>query len=324
MGNFLMFCIGLFFSIKGRDMSYYIPLYGSESMALKGVSKEMEVVGWTDVPEKVRDLLLRNDSNIPESVAVTDNPNEIISTELNVLSFIFGKPYFVHQWANESTRCGFSPSYSITNESPRKQINDGDLEDFLKIAFPLSHKAEIQRILSYYYEIKFRTSSVQVKIITLVSLLEYIVSTHSFEKEEVIGKDWIKNSINSFIEETVRIGYFSNVAEAKDSGKVGLLRTSLGNINEQSMKTKIMVVCEKCGLNVNIGMLRDIYKVRNDWIHGGSADDMDYMVKAYAQLKQIVEMMIMYEITGRNEKYQWFMVPFSDKNEIIKWERFYE
>lgn len=140
----------------------------------------------------------------------------------------------------------------------------------------------------------------------------------------MIGEDWKKKTTDSFVEETLRTGYFSNVANAKQSGKFNLLRTSLGNINEQSMKDKIMVVCEECGLNVNMDMLNDIYKARNNWIHGGSADDINFMVKAYDPLKLIVEMMIMYEITGRNEKYQRFMVPFTDKNEIVKWERFYE
>lgn len=168
-------------------MNYYIPLYGSEQIVLRRISEKMEIVEWTDVPEKAKNLLLRYDDNIPESVAVTGDPNEIIATELIVLSFIFGKPYFVHQWANESTQCRISTRYLITIENPHKQINIEDLESFLKIAFPLSHKAEIQRILSYYYEIKFRTSSIEVKIITLTSLLEFIVSTHSFEKEK---SDW--------------------------------------------------------------------------------------------------------------------------------------
>ena len=284
----------------------------------------MDIVEWADVPEKVRRLLLRDGDDASEYVAVTDNPEEIVSTELFVLSFIFEKPYYVYQWADETTCRRFSTSFCIPTENPRKQINDKDLESFLKIAFPLSHKPELQRILSYYYEIKFRTSSVQVKIITLVSLLEYIISTHFFEKEEVIGKDWIKNTADSFVKETVRTGYFSNDAKARQSGKFGLLRTTMGNLHEQSMKNKIMTVCEECGLNVNMDILRDIYKARNDWIHGGSSDDMDFMVKAYFPLKLIVEMIIMYEITGRDEKYQQFMVPFTCKGDIVKWEHFFE
>lgn len=116
---------------------------------------------------------------------------------------------------DENTISKFSTSYCIPIEKPHKKINDRNLESFLKVALPLSHDAKLQRILSYYYEIMFRTSSVQVKIITLVSLLEYVVSTHSFKKENVISKDWINNATGSFVEETVKTDYFNSDKEAK-------------------------------------------------------------------------------------------------------------
>lgn len=88
------------------------------------------------------------------------------------------------------------------------------------------------------------------------------------------------------------------------------------------MKNKILAVCAECGLNVNMKILKDIYKTRNYWIHGGSAGDMEFLAKAYMSLRWIVQMMIVYELTGRNENYQLFMNPFTD--EIVEWDRFFE
>lgn len=284
----------------------------------------MEIVKWAEVPEKVRNLLERDEGYVPEYAVVTDNPKEIVSTELYVLSFIFEKPYRVYRWVDENTVSSFSTGYCISIKNRCKLIKDGDLERFLKVALPLSHDAEIQRILSYYYEIMFRTSSVQVKIITLVSLLEYIVSSPPFDKENVISKDWIKNATDSFVEETIRTGYFKRVKEAKQSGKYGLFCSSLGNINEKSMKNKILAVCAECGLKVDMKILNDIYKARNGWIHGRSADDVNLMVEAYPPLGLIVQMMIVYKMTGRYKNYQSFMNPFKDINGIVEWDRFFE
>ena len=188
-------------------MSYYIPLYSSEPITLKEVSNEMEIIEWVNVPEIIQNQLHDDLGRIPESVAVTDNPREIIETEIMLLSFIFGKTYYVYQWADEKSCYRFSTSYSIAKKNPCKLINDKDLEYFLKIALPLSHKCRLQRILSYYYEIMFRTSSVQVKIISLVSLLEFIVNSHSFKEEVVISDEWIVETGNSFINETIRTDY---------------------------------------------------------------------------------------------------------------------
>lgn len=47
--------------LEEKTMVYYIPLYGSEPITLKGISKEMEIVEWADVPEKVRNLLERKE-----------------------------------------------------------------------------------------------------------------------------------------------------------------------------------------------------------------------------------------------------------------------
>ena len=309
---------------KGPDMDYYIPLYHSEPIILEHISEMLSIIRWVDVPEKAKQLLLRRNSTIPESVAVSDKPEDVISTELKVLAFIFEKPYYVHQWANENVRHGLSTAFSIPVESPRKLINDEYLESFLKIALPLSHNDELQRILSYYYEIEFRTSSIEVKIITMVSLLEYIVSTHQFEKENVISEKWIKQITDSFIEEVVKTGYVNNSKEAKSSGKYNLLSSSLGNINNQSTKNKIHKLCEICGLNVSMKILNKIYETRNSWIHGGTNNNLDSMMIARSSLQIILEMIIVYELTGRDERYQQFMNSFTDKNGIVLWEHFFD
>ncbi len=168
----------------------------------------------------------------------------------------------------------------------------------------------------------FRTSSVQVKIITLVSLLEYIISTHSFERGSVIRDEWKESTISSFISEIVSTDYCSNNADAKQSGKYNLFCSFLGKLNEKSMKRKIIELCTECGLNVKEDTIGHIYKIRNNWIHGGPMPDMETMATSYSALKMIVQMITIYETTGRSKNYQSFMNPFTDRNGIVIWKNF--
>ncbi len=105
-------------------MAYYVPLYGSEPLSLRGISESFEIIGWIDVPKIIRNRLTNNDYRIPESVAVTNNPEGPFLSELSVLSLIFEKPYDFHQWANEDTVHTFSTSYSISLDNPSRLIKD--------------------------------------------------------------------------------------------------------------------------------------------------------------------------------------------------------
>ena len=305
-------------------MNYYIPLYESEPIILCGVSKEMDIIQWLDVPNKVKDLLQKDGGIIPQSVAITENPKELVSTEIFLLSFISGKPYYVYQWANENVVCRFAVNHCIMSEKSHRMIKDECLEAFLKLALPRSHVTEIQKILSYYYEIRFRTSSVQVRIMTLVSLLECIVSIHKYEKEVVVTDQWINDTLKTFVDEMIRNDYCNDVDEGKRSDKYNLLRNNLNHINDNSTKKKIQHLCTECGLNVDKKTIDDIFKARNNWTHGGTSVDVDQMVTIYPKLKMIVEMLIMYEITGCCKNYQQFMFPFTDNNGIVQWERFFK
>lgn len=311
--------------IKEYEIMYYIPMYLSEKIELKGIDKKFRIILWENVPNKIKLLLTQNDDNIPESVAVIKGELDNISfAKIKLLSLIFNRIYYVYQWTDGKivTKCP-TPFTSFSN-NPRKLIRKDKINIFMKKALKNINNPKIQRMISYYYEINIRIDAIEIKLVTLVSLLEHIANTHNFKKEIIISNRWKTSMKKSFIEEVIKNGYVDSIKTASISPKYNKLTNDLSQLNEKSIKEKIVLLCNKCKLNVSGETLGTIFKLRNDWTHGSNDIDYDDMYNAYPKLKTIVEMLLVYELSGNDLKYQTYLNSFHDKNDIVRWEHFFE
>ncbi len=301
----------------------YIPIYTFRKILPISISQQYKYINWDGAPESAKKFLTIEGKESPIVVEIEDDyVQEYINKDLYVYSIIFQDPFYIFQYASEKTHNAFSTSYVSGLQNPSQLIKKDKMEEFLSIAIPEGHKDDVHRILGYYYEMLFRTSAIEIKIITEMSIIEHILHnynpiTKTPDEKEVLGK--IKNSIQEIL---VQIGITKNKKEAKQTHYYSQILENLSKSEQTPLTDKIIMKCKELGLNVDENSISNMKKLRNDWIHGNEFDySLAYSV--YPQLDLIVKMLIINLLTGKRRDYQSFMEPFSERYRIVTWDKFF-
>ncbi len=298
-------------------MKIIVPLYNAEQKNFRfNTNPAVRFEKWNRQIERVA-MEKGESEHIPDAVALFEeaiNPNQSIEIlqkiGLNILPLIFEKAYFIYQIANEKEVFQrWSTTFSVYKKGWH-WIDENHLQPFLDIATCSLAKYDLHLALNLMYESEFRASAVEVKYFLLSIILETLSNKFiNPKRDSMISQETIDHMLGIA---KAALDINARLEDAERSRWCDLIK---GNLQDKlTIKSNREMIFEfltdKCKLNVEEKIVRDIVRLRGKFVHSGKFDyNNQEDLQIYKNLSYLARICIIVCLTDFNPNFSKYLMP---------------
>jgi hypothetical protein len=311
-----------------------IPIYDAEKVALQfNVDPTIRIEPWN---RQIKNLRMWDDEaeNIPDCVAVIEEAEWVSDTPLAhlfrsgfyVLPLIFDRTYFIYQLGDEdSIRARFSTTFSVPHNG-REWIRRDRLAEFLSRAVAGYQRHKLGLALGLHYEIEFRTSAADVKILLHFLLLELLSGRFVEPKiKSPLSEEAISSMLDTARQDLIANAYMDPSQPSERCDKFNKVKENLlrGLGEKSSRKMIVELLNEKCRLYVDESFVDELADLRADIGHARGGYGNDQTIEVLRRVRYLNRIVLIEMLLDFDPDFQKFLVPHTfPRFELLKWERF--